>query len=129
MDVLKLKIERQLPSWNVAAKWHWRKWQQEQKNWALVVNSNGKLPRFKGSVRIDVYAYFGDTITKTGRRGRAVLPDPDNQCVKFLLDALRRQVIKDDNIRVITDLKIHGPRPAPKGEMGYTEVKIERLGA
>jgi len=78
---------------------HWAKREKEQIRWdeeIFVFCRQNKIKQIKGKVKITLRYFFPD------RR----LRDYDNYAGKQIFDSLKRQVIEEDNSRIVTSLTL-----------------------
>lgn len=111
-----IRVERPIRSLNQLLRWHWATRKREQKAWELEIWAafNGRVPKAKGKVKIDIISH------------RKQLLDLDNLWggAKIAIDAMKAlEICLDDSPKfaeiICTQIKTPGSRP------GQTEIRIE----
>jgi Holliday junction resolvase RusA-like endonuclease len=97
---------------------HWASRGKENKLWKdeiFIFCQQNKIKLIKGQVKITLVYYFPD------RR----LRDYDNYAGKQIFDALKKQVIEEDNSRVVTSLtlKFDYDKENPRTEIFIKEIE------
>lgn len=91
---VEFEVPRVHPSLNVWVNWHWGKRRNERDIWDLLIKNvwrEALKVKFKGMVKVSICYYV-----KSDR-----VRDYDNWTPKFIMDALKKTFIIDDNMRVV----------------------------